>query len=143
MSGADGNRPAVQVNRIVFMPQPLRWLLLVICLLPLAACGSGPQQCGRASWTQLTSRTASGEYADPSTMTAAHRTLPFGSRVKVTNLGNGRSTVVRINDRGPYSGGRIIDVSRAAADRLGFRNQGVARVKLEAVSGAKLSGGGC
>jgi rare lipoprotein A len=64
-------------------------------------------------------------------MTAAHRTLPFGTRVRVTNLSNGEKTVVRINDRGPAIPNRIIDVSRAAAERLKFVRQGVTRVRLE------------
>ena len=63
-------------------------------------------------------------------MTAAHRTLPFGTRLKVTNQNNGKSVVVRINDRGPYAKGRIIDLSRAAATQLGVKDMGVYRVKL-------------
>ena len=76
-------------------------------------------------------RTANGERFDPSELTAAHRTLPFGTRVKVTNLDNGRHVVVRINDRGPYAKGRVLDLSRAAARKLGFLDAGVARVRLE------------
>ncbi|MNY60557.1 RlpA-like protein precursor [compost metagenome] len=64
-------------------------------------------------------------------LTAAHRSLPFGSRVRVTNLHNQRSVVVRINDRGPYARGRIIDLSRAAAERLGMLRSGVAPVRVE------------
>jgi rare lipoprotein A (peptidoglycan hydrolase) len=75
-------------------------------------------------------RTASGMRFDSNGMTAAHRTLPFGTRVRVTHLGNGRSVEVRINDRGPYVGGRIIDLSRGAAGVLGMQGQGVARVKM-------------
>jgi rare lipoprotein A len=87
-------------------------------------------QCGSASWYALTSKTASGEYANPNSLTAAHRSLPFGSKVKVENLQNGRSVVVRINDRGPFTGGRVIDVTRAAADSLGFVRAGTAKVRL-------------
>jgi rare lipoprotein A (peptidoglycan hydrolase) len=76
-------------------------------------------------------RTASGERFDPSQLTAAHRTLPFGTRVRVTNLENGRRVVVRINDRGPYARGRVLDLSRAAARKLGFVSDGVTRVRLE------------
>jgi rare lipoprotein A len=76
-------------------------------------------------------RTASGELFDPSELTAAHRTLPLGSRVRVTNLTNGRSVVLRITDRGPYCKGRGIDVSREAARRLRMVNQGVAKVEVE------------
>jgi len=87
-------------------------------------------QCGHASWYALTSKTASGERMNPSAMTAAHRTLPFGTKVRVTNKKNGKSVVVRINDRGPFGRGRIIDVSKAAAHRLGFVRAGVTRVCL-------------
>ncbi|HKQ57539.1 MAG TPA: septal ring lytic transglycosylase RlpA family protein [Candidatus Eisenbacteria bacterium] len=78
-------------------------------------------------------RTASGERFDMQELTAAHRTLPFGTRVRVTNLANGRRTVVRINDRGPYRKGRIIDLSYAAARELQMRARGVTRVRLEIV----------
>lgn len=76
-------------------------------------------------------RTASGERFDPGALTAAHRTLPFGTRVRVTNLENGRHVVVRINDRGPWRKDRVLDLSRAAARKLGFLDDGVARVRLE------------
>jgi len=78
-------------------------------------------------------KTASGEPARPSGLTAAHRTLPLGSHVRVTNKNNGRSVVVRINDRGPYIGGRIIDLTPAAAHALGF--SGLAPVTVDLVSG--------
>lgn len=78
-------------------------------------------------------RTASGERFNPNAMTAAHRTLRMGTMVKVTNKSNGRSVVVRINDRGPFTKGRIIDVSRAAAERIAMIRSGTARVKLELV----------
>jgi rare lipoprotein A len=99
-------------------------------------------QCGGASWYAMTSRTASGERASPNTMTAAHRSLPFGTQVKVTNLRNGRAVTVRINDRGPFIGGRVIDVTKAAAAKLGFVGAGVTKVKLEAGGGGRNSGGG-
>lgn len=79
------------------------------------------------------SRTASGERFDPAGMTAAHRTLAFGSKVAVTHLGNGKEVVVRINDRGPFGRGRIIDISYAAAKQLGMERQGIAKVKLELI----------
>jgi rare lipoprotein A len=85
---------------------------------------------GMASFYWQGQRTATGERFNPEGMTAAHRTLPFGTRVRVTHLGNGRSVDVRINDRGPFIGGRIIDLSRGAAGVLGMQNQGVARVKM-------------
>lgn len=75
-------------------------------------------------------RTASGERFDMDALTAAHRTLPFGSEVRVTNPANGRSVVVRINDRGPFHGNRVIDVSRAAAEKLGLIAPGKAKVTL-------------
>jgi len=78
-------------------------------------------------------RTANGERFDMNAMTAAHRTLPFGSMVRVTNPANGRSVTVRINDRGPYARGRVIDVSRAAAKKLGMIRRGHAPVELELV----------
>jgi Lytic transglycolase len=74
--------------------------------------------------------TASGARFDMNSMTAAHRSLPFGTRVRVTHLGNGRSVEVRITDRGPFVGGRIIDLSRGAAGVIGMQGQGVARVKV-------------
>ncbi len=92
--------------------------------------GSAVAQTGRASWYALTSKTASGERCDPGALTAAHRSLPFGTKVRVENLKNGRSVVVRINDRGPYVRGRIIDLTKAAAGRLGFVKSGVASVRI-------------
>ncbi|KEF41957.1 MAG: lipoprotein [Cyanobium sp. CACIAM 14] len=97
--------------------------------------GTGGQiSTGRASWYGpgfFGSRTASGEVLRPGTLTAAHRTLPFGTMVRVTNLGNGRSAVVRINDRGPFHGGRLIDLAHGAARELGVTASGTADVKLE------------
>ena len=75
--------------------------------------------------------TASGEPFNPRDLTAAHRTLPLGTRVRVTNLENGKQTVVRINDRGPYRNDRVIDLSRAAARKLGFVQDGIAHVRIE------------
>lgn len=76
-------------------------------------------------------RTASGEKFNPAGYTAAHRRLPFGTKLRVTNLANGRSVVVRVNDRGPFIRHRVIDVSLAAAKALGFSARGTTRVKLE------------
>lgn len=95
---------------------------------------SAEPSCGRASWYALTSRTASGERMDPSKLTAAHPRLRFGTRVEVINPRNGKSVVVRINDRGPFVKGRIIDVSKAAASHLGMIKSGVARVCYRVVS---------
>lgn len=76
-------------------------------------------------------RTASGEIFNPDSMTAAHPSLPFGSIVRVTNIRNNRSVIVRINDRGPFVGKRIIDLSRAAASELGFVRRGTTTVRIE------------
>jgi rare lipoprotein A len=78
-------------------------------------------------------RTASGEKFDGKELTAAHRTLPFGTRVRVTNVKTGRSVMVRINDRGPFVQGRVVDVSPSAAKELGMVGSGVAKVKLDVV----------
>ena len=85
-------------------------------------------KCGRASWYALTSKTASGERMVPSKLTAANRHLEFGTRLKVVNQDNGRTVVVRINDRGPFVHGRVLDLSRGAARRLGFLESGVVKV---------------
>jgi len=76
-------------------------------------------------------KTASGERMSSRDLTAAHRTLPFGTRVRVTNLANRRSITVRINDRGPFRSDRLIDLTKRGADALGFRKQGLARVNIE------------
>jgi rare lipoprotein A len=89
---------------------------------------------GLASWygsRHHGKRTASGEVFNQNKFTAAHRTLPWGSLVKVTNLANGKTVEVRINDRGPFSKGRIIDLSRAAARSLGMVEQGITTVRIE------------
>jgi len=76
-------------------------------------------------------RTASGEVFDPAKLTAAHRSLPFGTMLRVTNTQNGRSVVVRVNDRGPFIAGRVIDLSRGAAEAIGMIGAGIARVRVE------------
>ncbi|MBX9454295.1 MAG: septal ring lytic transglycosylase RlpA family protein [Neoaquamicrobium sediminum] len=88
-------------------------------------------QCGSASWYALTSKTASGERMNPAALTAAHRSLPFGSKMKVVNQRNGKSVVVRINDRGPFIKGRVIDLSKAAALELGFIRAGHTKICME------------
>jgi rare lipoprotein A len=91
---------------------------------------------GVASWygAKFHGRTtASGEPYDMNAMTAAHPSLPFGTKVRVTNLENGRAVVLRINDRGPFAKRRIIDVSRHAAEHLGFLGADLARVRVEAI----------
>jgi rare lipoprotein A len=122
-----------------------RWYLLP-CLLALG-CGAGTMrpedvrpdqivmtQTGEASWygeRHHGRRTASGEPFDMHALTAAHRTLPFGTRCRVTSLRSGRMVVVRINDRGPWSKGRIIDLSRAAAEAIGMIVAGHVPVTVE------------
>jgi len=101
--------------------------VMIIAFAPEAA----QAQCGSASWYALTSKTASGERMNPSALTAAHRNLPFGTKVKVINRRNGKAIVVRINDRGPFVRGRILDLSKAAAAKLGFLRSGHTPVCLE------------
>ena len=117
--------------------------LAVLAALMMTACSMPPQQevrpaiaywrpyqTGVASWYRDW-RTASGERFNSSKLTAAHRTLRFGTLVRVTNLRNGHWCVVRINDRGPYTKGRVIDVTKAAAKILGLTETGIAQVRLE------------
>jgi rare lipoprotein A len=109
---------------------PLLRILCVFLVFTLAATSlaNAAEQCGSASWYALTSQTASGETMNPAAMTAAHRSLPFGTKIMVVNPGNGHSVVVRINDRGPFIKGRVLDLSRAAAEVLGFRRAGHTKV---------------
>ena len=106
--------------------------------LPIATPSPQPRvksvSTGQASWYGpgfFGNRTASGEVLRPGTLTAAHRTLPFGTKVRVTNMSNGRSAIVRINDRGPFHGRRVIDLAHGAANKLGVISSGLASVKLE------------
>jgi rare lipoprotein A len=101
---------------------------------PLAA-----SQCGKAAWYERPGKAASGEYSSATAMVAAHRSLPFGTRVRVDNLSNGRSVVVRINDRGPAERDRIIDVSRGAAAELGFIKTGIAEVRVTTMDDGAVS----
>jgi rare lipoprotein A len=92
----------------------------------------GPRQFGKAAWYNFVGKeTASGEILDAVTPTAAHRSLPLASLARVTNLDNGHSVIVKINDRGPYTRGRILDLSPCAADALDMKRAGVAAVVLE------------
>ncbi len=97
----------------------------------------GRSQLGLASWYGEEFQgnpTASGELFDMNGFTAAHPSLPLGSRIKVTNLRNHRSLVLRVNDRGPHVPGRLLDISKAAAQRLGFLGSGTAKVRLRTIS---------
>jgi len=138
------------------MMTPLRriqYALISALVLPLTSCSSfgnagasKPEEVvpgyavrhiehGKASWysvrTNRGTHTASGERLDERSATAAHKTLPMGTKVRVTNLANGKSEVVRINNRGPYIKGRIIDVTIGTAEKLGFVRSGVVPVKVE------------
>jgi rare lipoprotein A len=123
-----GNAPAL--SRVEGMPQPVaqstNQVGTVVSTLTGMASWYGPGLHGR--------RSASGEVFNQHALTAAHRTLPFGTRVRVTNLSSGQQVIVRINDRGPFSHSRIIDLSAAAASSIGIRASGVGRVRLEVLS---------
>ena len=111
-------------------------LLLLGTMFILSACGDGVLQEGEASWYGPGfhgERTSNGEIYDEQELTAAHRTLPFETIVEVINTENEESVEVRITDRGPYAEGRIIDLSRAAAEELDMMDSGVAPVKLKLV----------
>ncbi|MEK6780847.1 MAG: septal ring lytic transglycosylase RlpA family protein [Bacteroidota bacterium] len=109
--------------------------LLYVFMIPLIAISAQAQtQTGKASFYADKfegSPTASGEKYKHAKLTAAHKTLPFGTKVRVTNIANNQSIDVVVNDRGPYVDGRVIDLSKSAAEKLGFINQGLADVKIE------------
>lgn len=107
--------------------------IAVFAFAPMPDAKAG-EQSGLASWYQLPGRTACGGRHNPDAMTAAHRTYPCGSRVRVTNLRNGRSAVVTVVDRGPFVRGRIIDMSRGAARSIGLIQSGVGRVRVAAAN---------
>ena len=115
--------------------------LLLVCF-SLSACTPGLSRVpnaeeGTASWYGPGfdgKQTANGEVFDTTKLTAAHQTLPFNTLLRVTNLENGRVVVVRVNDRGPFVGGRILDLSQAAAEKLDMVGSGTARVRLELLS---------
>lgn len=119
------------------IPAPLHpnWvLLLAILIITGTSCSRKITETGKASYYADSfdgKRTASGETFHQRQLTAAHRTLPFGTRVTVTNIANGKSVKVRINDRGPFVAGRVIDLSHKAASRLGMINTGVANVEVK------------
>lgn len=108
------------------------WLIALLCIT--TSCARKVTESGKASYYAdkfQGRKTANGETFKQQRMTAAHPTLPFGTKVKVTNLNNGRSVKVRVNDRGPFVAGRIIDLSKKAARKLGMLQTGVATVKLK------------
>ena len=89
---------------------------------------------GKASYYSSGSRTANGEHFNPNGRTAAHRSLPFGTRLRVTNVSNGRSVVVRVNDRGPFIHGRVLDLSRGAAKVIGMVAAGTASITMARIN---------
>jgi rare lipoprotein A len=125
------------------MKNKLQFLFFLLGLAALLSCAYQPTdtyhrgvQYGKASFYGYGDefhgrKTASGEVFDRNALTAAHPTLPFGTLCKVTNLSNGKDVVVRINDRGPFKGGRIIDLSYAAAKEIGSVRAGIVDVKVE------------
>lgn len=125
------------------MKRLLQSVLALLLFVPVTGCSSEPaknhygyKEQGKASYyaDKFQSRkTANGERFDQDKSTAAHKKLPFGTRVRVTNVENGKSVVVRINDRGPFSKGRIIDLSRSAFSKIGDLRQGLMNVKIEVV----------
>jgi rare lipoprotein A (peptidoglycan hydrolase) len=129
-------QPAARKRRFGYM------VLAVLALaLPFGSAQARVEE-GVVSWYggQFHERpTASGELFDATAMTMAHPTLPFGTQVKVTNLRNGRSVVVRVNDRGPFVGSRIADLSQAAAAEIGMMRRGLAKVRLEVLGSAILA----
>lgn len=114
----------------------------LVMLILLEGAVSAQTQSGKASYyaNSLAGRkTASGDVYRPKALTAAHKSLPFHTMVRVTNLENGKEIVVRINDRGPFVPGRIIDLSHAAAQQLGILRQGIAPVKIKVLPATDLS----
>ncbi len=137
----EANGPRIPPTRLAPLLQALR-VCCVGAIAVLAGCAGqngiidprGYNREGVASYYGARhhgARTASGERFDQQGLTAAHRQLPFGTRVVVTNLSNKRNVVVRINDRGPHSRGRLIDVSKGAAEELGMLRSGTARVRVQ------------
>ncbi|MEZ2441612.1 septal ring lytic transglycosylase RlpA family protein [Chitinophaga sp. RCC_12] len=122
----------------MYIPAPSQrnWVLLFIILIMTGAssCSRKITETGKASYYANSfdgKRTASGETFHQRSLTAAHKTLPFGTRVTVINIANGKSVKVRINDRGPFVPGRIIDLSHKAASKIGMLNTGVANVEVK------------
>ena len=106
-------------------------LISAVCISPLTALAASTDHgSGKASYYSSGSTTANGEHFNPNGYTAAHRTLPFGTKLRVTNVANGRSVVVRVNDRGPFIKGRVLDLSKGAAKAIGMINAGTANIRM-------------
>lgn len=138
LSAPEGTKPICLVRRVMI------WAVLIATASMVVACASqkpaGPEkhyrETGLASYYAHRfhgRRTASGETYLEDRLTAAHRWLPFGTRLKVTNLTNGRKVYVRVNDRGPFIKGRIIDLSNAAAQKIDMIDQGIVKVTVEEI----------
>jgi rare lipoprotein A len=111
----------------------IRFSALVLTLSAFAPAPAALAQSGLGSWYDLPGRMACGGRMNPQALTAAHRTLPCGTRIAVTNRRTGQSVVVRVTDRGPFTRGRVVDLSRAAAERIGLRAAGVAPVAVRVI----------
>ena len=126
------------INRVDPMPAAMPEIAPVATVRPEPSF----EQVGRASWYgdwHHGKKTASGAKFDKNDMTAAHRTLPLGTEARVTNVENGRSVTVTVNDRGPYKPGRVLDLSERAAKELGKKEKGLAQVKIEVMDDAPSS----
>ena len=133
-------RVAKDTALLILMAAVIVSFTFVSCATKSGAREKAFEQTGNASWYGKKfhgRKTASGERFNMYAMTAAHKTLPFGTKVKVTNLDNKKSVVVKINDRGPFVKGRIIDLSYGASKRIGMVKTGVARVKIKVVKKAR------
>ncbi len=109
----------------------MRKFLVVLAVAALSSSSlayAKDNSCGKASWYALHSKTASGERMNPLLLTAAHKKLSFGTKIRVSNTHNGKSVVVRVNDRGPFVRGRILDLSKGAAKEIGLIGSGVGNV---------------
>jgi rare lipoprotein A len=123
-------------RQAAFAPAPVRHIAVAprpVSVVRRDATEAAPASSGMASFYTEGTRTASGEKFNTLELTAAHPTLPFGTKLRVTNVATGRAVTVRVNDRGPYVPGRVVDVSYSAADALGMVGRGVAKVKLDVV----------
>ncbi len=118
------------------MGKAIFFILVWLSIIPFAACQLPPIQIGVGSYygPEFKGRkTACGEIFNPDSLTAAHKTLPFGSLIKVKLLENGDTVIVRVNDRGPFVKGRIVDLSTRAAIQIGLKNRGLAKVSVEVI----------
>ena len=132
-----GRQASQEYNRDHIIRTPKRRVAVARKHTPFAsnkkAAGTQVASDGIASFYTEGTKTASGEKFNTHELTAAHPTLPFGTRLRVTNVASGQSVTVRVNDRGPYVRGRVVDVSYAAAETLGMVGGGIAKVKLDVV----------